>query len=120
MKDYVVRRLLYGDIALYPRSTTKYWENAITEIHNRDSWGKIERAQSNGWESFLRDKFLIPNNETLHCINENNEGKFVSGKMEDVSAVLLIDHNRKCFFYPNPFCRNEINNPKIINFINYD
>lgn len=134
IKDESVHRLLYGDVVVfcsstfandigissqdYIRWTKEEWEKVITETHKRDSWKKIERAQSNGWSSFLIEKSLIPNNDQLSYIDKNNEGIFVSDKMEDVSAVLLIDHNRKCFLYPNPFCREEINNPKIINFIN--
>ncbi|WP_155399372.1 hypothetical protein [Methanosarcina mazei] len=38
--------------------------------------------------------------------------------MDDVSAILILDHSSGCFFYPNPFCRDEINSPEIINFIN--
>lgn len=118
IKDEDIHSLLYGLVGLHPRGMKKYWEEVMAEVHSRDSWEKIKRAQSNGWDSFLREKFLIPNNETLLCINKDNEGKFVSDKMEDISAILVIDHNNKCFFYPNPFCRDEINNPKIVNFIN--
>jgi len=136
IKDESIHRLLYGDVVVfcssafandigissqdYIRWTKEEWEKIITETHKRDSWEKIERAESNGWDSFLIEKSLIPNNDKLSYIDKNNEGIFVLNKMEDVNAVLLIDHNRKCFFYPNSFCRDEINNPKIINFINHD
>jgi hypothetical protein len=102
-----VNTFLYGLVDLNPEWMKTIWEIVITEIHTRDSWKKIEKAQRNGWDYFLRDKFLVPNNETLNCINKDKEGKFVSDNMEDVSGVLLIGHNNKCFFYPNPFCRDE-------------
>lgn len=110
-----IHRLLYGDVAVHPRWMKTSWEKLIAEIHERDSWKKIERAQSNGWASFLIEKFLIPDNDNFLYINR--EGIFVLDKMDDVSAVLLIDHNRKYFLYPNPFCRDEINNLKIVDLI---
>lgn len=117
-----VNRLLYGDVVVPSHDSIKWmkneWVTVITEIHNRNSWKKIEQVQSNGWDSFLREKFLIPDNETLSYIDQKNEGIFVSDEMKDVSAILIIDRKNKCFFYPNPFCRDEINNPKIVNFIN--
>ena len=59
---------------------------------------------------------MIPNSSNNSYIIE--EGIFVLDKMDDVSAILILDHSSGCFFYPNPFCRDEINSPEIINFIN--
>ena len=122
-----IRKKLYGNICrfysntmgtpddAYKKLKKEDWEKVITEVHIRDSWQKIEKARNNGWESVLIEYYLIPNSLNNFYINE--EGIFVLGKLDDVSAILIIDHNCKCFFYPNPFCRDEINNPKIINFV---
>ncbi|AKB28684.1 hypothetical protein MSSIT_1965 [Methanosarcina siciliae T4/M] len=123
-----IRKILYGSICCFCSNTMgtpeedfeklkrRNWENVNTEVQARDSWIKIQKAISKGWESFLSKYSLIPNSSNNSYIEE--EGIFVLDKMDDVSAILILDHSNNCFFYPNPFCRDEINSPKIINFIN--
>lgn len=123
-----IRKILYGTICCFGSNTMNIpeenyeklkledWEKVNTEVQTRDSWIKIEKAISKGWESFLSKYSLIPNSSNNSYIIE--EGIFVLDKMDDVSAILILDHSSGCFFYPNPFCRDEINIPEIINFIN--
>jgi hypothetical protein len=127
IKGADIRKKLYGNKCRFSSNTTgipdgnyrklkeEDWKRVITEVHSRDSWEKIEKAKINGWGSVLSEHFLIPNSLNNSYISE--EGIFVSGKINDVSAILIIDHNNNCFFYPNPFCNDEINDPEIKNFI---
>ncbi|AKB24913.1 hypothetical protein MSMTP_1444 [Methanosarcina sp. MTP4] len=128
INDEDIRKILYGNICCfgsntmgipeeaYERSKLEDWEKVNTDVQTRDSWIKIQKAISKGWGSFLSKYSLIPNSSNNSYINE--EGIFVLDKMDDVSAILILDHSSDCFFYPNPFCRDEINSTEITNFIN--
>ncbi len=71
-------------------------------------WKEIDDAKKDGWNEFLLEKGIIPNNYEYRL----DEGLFLSESlMKNVSGVLFKDKFGKVFFFPNPFCFSEINNP---------
>lgn len=122
-----VNNLLYGSVSSpisneigmpdieYRKWIDDEWNRVTKETKNRASWTKIEKARDKGWELFLIKKFLIPNGNS----HINNEGIFVTlEEMKNVSAVLFLNNWGKISYHPNPFCSDEINDPRIINFMN--
>ncbi|MCK4797426.1 MAG: hypothetical protein KAT05_08595 [Spirochaetes bacterium] len=114
--------LLYGDIGgpilnafkypeeVYEKWKQKEWNSIIDRVRINPTWDKIEQAKEKGWESFLVDKYLIPNNYS----NRNGNGLFLSEPdLNNVSGILFRTKWNKHFFYPNPFCHSEINCPDI-------
>ena len=88
----------------------KEWKSITDRLSKNPTWHQIEQAKENGWESFLFDKYLIPNNYS----NRNENGLFLSEPdLNNVSGILFRTKWNKHFFYPNPFCHSEINCPDI-------
>ena len=84
----------------------KEWKSITDRVRQNPTWDKIEQAKEKGWESFLIDKYLIPNN----YINRNGNGLFISEPyLNNVSGILFRTKWNEHFFYPNPFCHSEIN-----------
>lgn len=118
-----IDRLLYGqthglgeNISGFPEENYKRWKQEewnfiISRVMKKPTWQQIEQAKANGWESFLIDKYLIPNNYA----NRTDDGIFLSeSDLKNVSGVLFRNNwNENYSFYPNPFCHSEINYPDI-------
>lgn len=98
-------------VEVYEKWKQKEWNSIVSQVQNDPTWKKIEVAILNGWESFLIDKYLIPNNS----INRNQNGIFISEQSMDNVSGVLFKENEEIIFYPNPFCNAEINDQKIQN-----
>lgn len=86
------------------------WKKIVDEKEQSESWTEIDNAKENGWNAFLLEKKIIPNDYTYR----SEEGLFVSDPlMKNVSAVLFKDMFGNVSFFPNPFCFNEINHPNL-------
>jgi len=69
-------------------------------------WEKIELALKNGWESFLNERRMIPNDFTYL----SEPGILLTDQnMNNVTGLLFRDRFEKIRFLPNPFCSSEIN-----------
>jgi len=95
----------------------KEWKSITDNSKKNTAYHQIEQAKEKGWESFLLDKNLIPNN---YC-NRNGTGLFLSEpELKNVSGIIFIDNWNKYFFYPNPFCYSEINYPDIQKIFSFE
>ncbi|MHB8051779.1 MAG: hypothetical protein ACYDEZ_00560 [Methanoregula sp.] len=117
--------LLYGRIMEYgiydsgdPRileqmklEREKRWKDLVKNKRKYiPKYCEIESASHFGWKKFLEEKNLIPKK---YCYL-HKEGLFLSNPlMKNVSGIILITKTEHPFFYPNPFCYEEINNTKI-------
>jgi len=76
---------------------------------------KVKALLRSSWEKYLRKMHLIPHQSSCcDCTGLY----FNEEKMKDISGVAFFeggqaDLSSPCEFYPNPFCDQEINNPKI-------
>lgn len=102
----------------YERWKQNEWNIIISRVMNKPTWQQIEQAKANGWESFLIDKYLIPNNYA----NRTEDGIFLSEPdLKNVSGVLFKNKWNEIYtFYPNPFCHSEINSPDIQKIFSFD
>lgn len=100
-------------VKVYEQWRQEKWKSIVSKLQKDPVWTKLEVAIEKGWESFLINKYLIPNN----YINRNQNGILISEKsMENVSGV-LFKKNDEIIFYPNPFCSAEINYQEIQNIL---
>jgi len=86
-------------------------------LDNKDKhifkWQEIEAAANRGWHDFLTAIHYIPHDYTYL----SKEGLFLSDPLiKNVSGILLIRKSSESYFYPNPFCDEEIS---ISNFQNF-
>jgi len=100
-------------VEVYEKWKQTEWNSIVSKVQNDPSWEKIVVSIENGWESFLIDKYLIPNNSI--CRNQN--GIFISEQSMDNVSGVLFKENDEIIFYPNPFCNAEINDQEIQNIL---
>lgn len=112
--SYDLDALLYGEFTSLEDPTGKY-----KELVNKE-WSKIvegpsmytryrkdiNSAAQSGWQGFLLEKHLIPNDFTYL----SNPGIFLGERaMRNASAVLFRSRWGTVEFFPNPFSNQEIN-----------
>ena len=68
-------------------------------------WHNIADASLSGWHDFLTEIYYIPHDYTYLA----KEGLFLSDPiMKNVSGIMLIRKSSESYFFPNPFCDQEI------------
>ena len=77
----------------YQRWKQAEWNSIIDRVKKGHSWQQIELAKENGWESFLVDKYLIPNNYS----NRSEIGIFLSEPYPAIPRFFQV------VFQPGPY-----------------
>jgi hypothetical protein len=75
----------------------------------------LQHAKERGWEKFLLEKYILPRNQTY--LDNNKKGIFFTEpKVKNISGV-ISKHGKTLYFIPNPFSFDEINDPKLTNYL---
>lgn len=78
---------------------------------------EVENARKKGWEAFLREKYIIPNNRTYLVWNKRGI-YFTEPVTKNINGVIFIFlHSGRYHFIPNPFACDQINNPGLVNYV---
>lgn len=100
------------EIALIGNSITVMPPLRIPIIHETE---EVHQAKERGWETFLHERYIIPSNRTY--LDSNRKGIFFTEPVvKNISGVIGRFRNR-LHFIPNPFAFEEINNPRLMNYI---
>jgi hypothetical protein len=76
---------------------------------------EVQHAKELGWEQFLRETCIIPTNRTY--LDSNRKGIFFTEPIiKNVSGV-IGKFREELHFVPNPFSFDEINDPRLVNYI---
>jgi hypothetical protein len=96
-----------------------YLINAL--IGNFETWileidGEISNAYKKGWKNFLENMYVFP---SVRFLDTKKRGIYFTNKIvKNVSAVIgMFRANRKPIIIPNPFSYEEINNPKLVDYL---
>lgn len=76
---------------------------------------EVTYAKERGWEHFLRETCIIPRNRTY--LDSASQGIFFTEpNVKNVSGV-IGKFGKELHFVPNPFSFDEINDPRLMNYI---
>lgn len=77
---------------------------------------EIRRAQASGWSSFLQQKCVIPNGNTV-ILPEQQGIYFTDVSCRNVSGVISMFRNWNISITPNPFAETLINEPRLTTYV---
>jgi hypothetical protein len=94
----------------------KEWAEILQDKNKHiPRWRDIKAAADSGWTDFLTVIHYIPHDYKYLA----KEGLFLSEPlMKNVSGIMLIRKSSEPYFYPNPFCDEEINIAQYQDFFN--
>jgi hypothetical protein len=82
--------------------------------------GKVNRAISRGWQSYLLSQCVIPNRALKTLLDfrvVSNRGFYYRRKVaKNISAVITLSGNSSSIL-PNPYADDEINDPSLVNYV---
>jgi hypothetical protein len=88
------------------------WSNPTTHP-------KVSIAAERGWDQYLKEEYLIPDEKARCYLLPGKEGAFFTNEMmNNVSAVLLRVITGRYYLLPNPFAHEEINAPELYSYLN--
>ena len=76
---------------------------------------KIKDANEKGWKNFLEKMNIIPQ---ISYLDPRRRGIYFNvNSVKNVSGVIGIFRGRNPVFLPNPFAYKEINDPKLVDYL---
>jgi hypothetical protein len=114
LNKYYIVALDFEDIAYDPM----YLESALfgsMTYFDTDPHHLIEKAQNRGWKGYLKSMQILSDYNILF---PNKWGVFLTSEItKNVSGIIGKFRGKKPVFYPNPFAFDEINNPKLVHYL---
>lgn len=75
---------------------------------------KVRRARERGWEDYLHRIHIIPNRTYL---DPDNMGVFLTESVVKNVSGVIGRFGKEVYFVPNPFSHDEVNDPRLVNYI---
>jgi len=102
------------DIALVGMTVTQWGDLPMPKVELGD---EVRLAAAKGWKRFLEEKHVIPSSRTY--LDPSKKGVFFTDSdTRNVSGVLVRFKNASVYFLPNPFAYDQINDPRIVSYLN--
>jgi len=76
---------------------------------------EVQHAKERGWEKFLRETCILPSNRTY--LDSNKRGIFFTEPIVKNVSGVIGRFGETLHFVPNPFSFDEINDPRLVNYI---
>lgn len=117
-EDYMEMALIGTRVTVSGPEVSPGLANAYANAYIRQKFRETEEiksARGRGWETYMREKCILPRNRTY--LDPNKRGiLFTEPIVQNISGV-LGKFREALHFVANPFAFDEINNPKLANYI---